>query len=140
MAGHRQVERSEHAGGYPGSGREILRFRAGTRADDRASFLLLTTARAIGSALGLPVIELDAINWQAGWRDLNTHDPTEFVSRVKNAVAAPAWVVDGNYERKIGDLVVSQADLVVWLDVPLRVVLWRLMRRTATRGHTGGRL
>ncbi len=42
-------------------------------------------------------------------------------------------MVDGNYERKIGDLVVSQADLVVWLDVPLRVVLWRLMRRTFVR-------
>ena len=36
-------------------------------------------ARALGRALGLPVIELDAINWQAGWRDLDTHDPEAFV-------------------------------------------------------------
>jgi hypothetical protein len=56
-----------------------------------------TVARVIGSVLDLPVIELDAINWQVGWRDLNTHDPEEFIRRVQAAMAAPAWVVDGNY-------------------------------------------
>jgi hypothetical protein len=43
------------------------------------------------------------------------------------------WVVDGNYRQKIGDLVISKADLVVWLDLPIEVWLPRLLRRTLVR-------
>jgi len=31
-----------------------------------------TLARRIAGRLKLPHVELDAINWQAGWRDLNS--------------------------------------------------------------------
>jgi hypothetical protein len=37
-------------------------------------------------------IELDAINWQSGWRDLTRHDPEEFVRRVAEAIAR-AWTL-----------------------------------------------
>ncbi|HET6624501.1 MAG TPA: hypothetical protein VFG70_08215, partial [Gaiellaceae bacterium] len=37
------------------------------------------------------------------------------------------------YREKLGDLVLEGADLVVWLDLPLRVWLPRLLRRTARR-------
>jgi hypothetical protein len=48
--------------------------------------------------------------------------------------AAPeGWVIDGNYEGKLAELVLSQADLIVWLDLPFRVKARRLWRRTATR-------
>ncbi len=50
-----------------------------------------TLARAIGAALDLPVIELDAINWQLGWRGLNEDDPELFRARVGEAVAAESW-------------------------------------------------
>ena len=56
-----------------------------------------TLARRIAASLELPHIELDAINWQSGWRDLTQHDPEEFVRRVDEAIEAEAWVVDGNY-------------------------------------------
>jgi adenylate kinase family enzyme len=55
-----------------------------------------TLARRIASRLELPHIELDAINWQAGWRDLTRHDPQEFVRRVTEAIRGEAWVADGN--------------------------------------------
>ncbi len=54
-----------------------------------------TLARRIAGQLGLPHIELDAINWQPGWRDLARHDPALFVSRVVEAIQAEAWVADG---------------------------------------------
>jgi len=41
-----------------------------------------TLARALSAQLGLPYIEMDALNWQAGWRDLSRSDPEEFVRRV----------------------------------------------------------
>lgn len=47
-----------------------------------------TLARGIAARLALPHVELDAINWQAGWRDLLRHDPEEFVRRVTNAAQA----------------------------------------------------
>jgi len=94
-----------------------------------------TTARAIGAALDLPVIELDAINWQAGWRDLNSHDPDEFVRRVEAAVAAPAWVVDGNYGRVL-PAVLRRATDVVWLDLPFALVMRRVFVRSLARSIT----
>jgi len=42
-------------------------------------------------------------------------------------------VIDGAYRGKIGDLVLARADTVVWLDLPRRVWLPRLLRRTARR-------
>jgi hypothetical protein len=42
-------------------------------------------------------------------------------------------VIDGGYMDKLGDLVVSRAELVVWLDLPVRVWLPRLLRRTSRR-------
>jgi adenylate kinase family enzyme len=46
-----------------------------------------TLARALAAQLALPYIELDAVNWQAGWRDLSRTDPDEFIRRVAVAIA-----------------------------------------------------
>ena len=56
-----------------------------------------TLARRIAALLERPNIELAAINWQSGWRDLTRQDPEEFIRRVAGAIRAEAWVVDGNY-------------------------------------------
>ena len=42
-------------------------------------------------------------------------------------------MIDGGYRGKIGDLVWNEADLVVWIDLPLRVWMPRLVRRTVRR-------
>jgi ABC-type branched-subunit amino acid transport system ATPase component len=39
-----------------------------------------TLARRIAALLELPHIELDAINWQPGWRDLTRHPPYSWVA------------------------------------------------------------
>ena len=74
-----------------------------------------TLARKIATLLELQHIELDAINWQSGWRDLTRHDPEEFVRRVAEVIAAEAWVVDGNYG-PVRDRVWQRATHLVWLD------------------------
>jgi hypothetical protein len=48
-------------------------------------------------------------------------------------VNTEAWVIDGTYRNKLGDLVLERAEAVVWLDLPLYVWLPRLLRRTARR-------
>jgi adenylate kinase family enzyme len=89
-----------------------------------------TVGRALATALDVPFVELDAIHWQAGWRELDADDLRR---RVAPLVARDAWVIDGSYRGKLGDLVLEAADTVVWLDLPRRVWLPRLVVRTLRR-------
>ena len=91
-----------------------------------------TLAKRLAGTLNLPHIELDAINWQAGWKDLNSHDPDEFVRRVSEAVGQDAWVSDGNYG-KVRDIVWSRASHLVWLDYERTVIMPRVIRRSVLR-------
>jgi adenylate kinase family enzyme len=91
-----------------------------------------TLARRIAALSKLPHIELDAINWQSGWRDLTRHDPEEFVRRVDEAVEAEAWVVDGNYG-PVRDRVWRRATHLVWLDYERPVIMARVISRTLFR-------
>jgi hypothetical protein len=54
-------------------------------------------------------------------------------SQLAPFLASDAWVIDGTYQRKLGDLVLAAADVVVWLDLPVRVWFPRLARRTWRR-------
>ena len=97
-----------------------------------------TFARALAEALGVPFTELDALHHGPGWTEAS---PEELRARVEAAMASPeGWVIDGNYDTKIGDLVWEAADTIVWLDLPLRVSLWRLWGRTSRRIRTGEEL
>ena len=98
-----------------------------------------TFAGALAAALGARHIELDAINWQADWKDLNKYDPDEFIRRVTTAIAAESWVSCGNYG-KVRLAVLARATHVVWLDYPKAVVMGRVLRRSFTRAATGDEL
>ncbi|HEX6724463.1 MAG TPA: shikimate kinase [Gaiella sp.] len=89
-----------------------------------------TFGRALAVRLGVPFVELDAIHWQAGWVAL---DVAELRRRVEPLVAGEAWVIDGAYRGKLGHLVLDGADTIVWLDLPRRVWLPRLVLRTIRR-------
>jgi adenylate kinase family enzyme len=90
-----------------------------------------TMAAALADRLGLPHVELDALHHGPNWTEASAEELRE---RVRAALAGlDGWVVDGNYHRKLGCLVLQQADTVVWLDLPLRISLTRLWRRTSHR-------
>ena len=89
-----------------------------------------TFARALAEQLGVPFVELDALNHGPGWVEAT---PEELHARVAPIVATDSWVIDGSYRGKLGDLVLERTDLVVWLDLPMRVWLPRLLRRTFRR-------
>ncbi|HUJ56804.1 MAG TPA: AAA family ATPase [Gaiellaceae bacterium] len=95
-----------------------------------------TLARELARKLGVPHIELDALHHDPGWQEA----PADvFQSRVRAALEAAShgWVADGNYHGKLGTFVLQHADTVVFLDLPrrtaLRRVLWRTLRRSWTR-------
>lgn len=92
-----------------------------------------TLGRELARRLDVPFVELDALVHGPNWSETPDGELQELVGRV---VATDGWVIDGTYRGKLGTLTLEHADLVVWLDLPLRVWLPRLMRRTIHRIRT----
>jgi len=92
-----------------------------------------TLGRALAEKLQVPFIELDALVHGPGW--VATPDD-ELRAQVEPIVQSDGWVIDGAYRGKLGDLVLRSADLIVWLDLPVRVWLPRIIRRTLRRIRT----
>lgn len=88
-----------------------------------------TLAASLAQLRQLPYVELDALHWDAKWTPAG--DAT-FRARTADALSMDGWVADGNYH-KVRDIVWSRADTLIWLDYPLRVILWRLTKRTVRR-------
>jgi len=88
-----------------------------------------TLSGSLAELLGVPHIELDALHWEANWTEASDEVMRK---RVVAAIGADGWVVDGNYAL-VRDLVWARADAVVWLDLPLRTILWRYLGRTLRR-------
>ncbi len=90
-----------------------------------------TLGRAIGQALGVPAIELDALYHQPNWQP--TPDD-EFRATVTAALDShlDGWVVEGNY-KVIREITLPRADTIVRLRLPFIVVYRRLLWRTLSR-------
>jgi adenylate kinase family enzyme len=88
-----------------------------------------TFAAALAGVLGVPWLELDSVYHQAGWTPLALD---EFRARVAAVASGPGWVIDGNYS-PVRDLVWARADTVIWLDLPKRTVMRRIVFRTLRR-------
>jgi adenylate kinase family enzyme len=89
-------------------------------------------AAELARRLGVAHIELDALYHGPNWSEPT---PEAFRATVGAALAAEpdGWVADGNYDSKLGRLLIDAADTIVWLDLPLRVKFPRLWRRTRQR-------
>ena len=96
-----------------------------------------TVGRQIAARLDVPFHELDALFWQPNWTE---PDPEDFRSRVAEVVATDSWLIDGSYQSWIGQLALGSADVVVWLDLSMRVWLPRLLWRTVSRAWRGDEL
>lgn len=84
-----------------------------------------TLAGEIGICLNIPVHSLDNLQ-----KDEEGHkiDYPDFLTRV-NAIASEAsWIMDGGY-KITNPIILKNAQVVIWLDYPLRIVLPRRIRR-----------
>lgn len=64
---------------------------------------------------------------------MNETDPEEFERRIRAATEGERWVVTGSYERFSRRILWPRLDAVVWLDLPLRILVWRMLRRSWKR-------
>mgnify|MGYP001450392822 CR=1 FL=1 len=92
-------------------------------------------ARMIGARLNLSVIDLDALYHENNWDDTPMDEFRAKIEQAKDS-SPDGWVSAGNYSR-VKDLLMDQADTVIWLRLPFHIVykrlLWRTIRALITR-------
>ena len=92
-----------------------------------------TLGRELAPRMGLPLVLMDQLGWQAGWVET---EKAELNARLAEAVAEDAWLIEGNYGSTLAPRL-ERADTVIYLDFPIRLCLWRLVRRIVTlRGRS----
>ena len=92
-----------------------------------------TVGRELAQLLNVRFVELDALVHGPNW----TTTPDDALREIlEPIVASDAWVIDGSYSRTLGDLVLAASDTIVWLDLPIRVWLPRLVARSYRRWRT----
>ena len=93
--------------GQPGSGKSYL-------------------AAKLGDILGLPVVHIDKIHWQPGWV---ARESQVKMAMARDVHAQDAWIFEGGlfptWEERL-----DRCHVLIWLDVPLFIRLWRIARRT----------
>jgi adenylate kinase family enzyme len=93
-----------------------------------------TLAGRIADLLDIEHTEIDGLFHGPGWTPRE-----EFLDDVRRLVAGEAWVTEWQYAAA-RPLVAERADLMVWLDLPFRVTLGRVVRRTVRRRLKGEEL
>ncbi len=89
-----------------------------------------TVGRELARRLDVQFVELDALVHGPGWAET----PDDVLrAHLKPIIVSDGWVIDGGYQHKLGDYVLRAADVVVWLDLPVRVWFPRLVARTWRR-------
>jgi adenylate kinase family enzyme len=92
-----------------------------------------TLARELAPRMGLPLVHMDKLGWRAGWIET---DKAELNARLAEAVAQDQWLIEGNYGSTLAPRL-ERADTVIYLDFPIRLCLWRLIKRIVThRGYS----
>lgn len=88
-----------------------------------------TVAARLGTALDLPVLSMDDLYWEAGWR---RPAAAVFAERLGAAVGAPDWIIEGNYAEWLPQRL-ARAEAVIVLDVVPVLCLARVYRREVKR-------
>ena len=84
-----------------------------------------TLAIEIGHILSLPVIHLDALNWQPGWVAMPKE---EWHKVVEDLVQQECWIMDGNYAGTM-ELRLQACDMVIFLIFSKWICLYRMFKR-----------
>ncbi len=85
-----------------------------------------TIAKAIHKRTGLPIIHLDQHFHGPNWEEM---ERSAWRERVRELVAQPQWVMDGNYRGTL-DIRLPAADTVIFLDRSRWLCLYRAIWRT----------
>lgn len=92
-----------------------------------------TLAKALSQITGLRIIYLDHFYWAPCWvlRDIK-----EVHALIAKDIEQDGWICDGNNSSSFA-MRVPKADMLIWLDLPRRTCIWRVLKRiTMHHGKT----
>ena len=84
-----------------------------------------TLSKHLGEIIEINPTHLDSLFWKPGWIKISTAKRLEILD---NLVSADKWILDGNYEDII-DRQLAQCEVVIFLDFPRHISLWRVFKR-----------
>lgn len=84
-----------------------------------------TFAKELGKKTGIPVYHLDTYFWKPGWIQAEFD---EFAEAQEKIVKKSCWIIEGNYSAT-QPIRAKEADTVIYLELPLRVCLYRVLKR-----------
>ena len=88
-------------------------------------------AESLAAVTHVPVIDLDLLHWvDAGYRIKREEEVAKCL--VRNAAAAPCWIIEGVYGW-LAEIALPRASALVWLDLPWRVCRESLILREQRR-------
>ncbi len=90
-----------------------------------------TFSRQLAERTGLPLVHLDEQFWRPGWVETPRD---EWIDRQSELVAAPRWIIEGNYSRTF-DLRFARADTLLVLRAPRLVCVTRILGRVMREWH-----
>lgn len=83
-------------------------------------------SRTLAEKLGLPLVHLDMLNWNA---DGTNVEREVFDARLADVLARDEWIIDGNYGRTM-ERRMERCDTIFFLDFPTEVCLNGVRERT----------
>lgn len=81
----------------------------------------------MGEITRLPVFHIDHIHWQPGWVERPGPEKDRLCREVE---AREEWIFEGGRSTTWPNRL-RRADTLIWLDLPVGIRLWRVLRRTA---------
>jgi adenylate kinase family enzyme len=84
-----------------------------------------TLCRQLAGLLRLEAIHLDSLYWTPGWVEASHN---QWMQDVAQALQRESWIIDGNYLKTLPPRLAA-ADTVIFLDLPRRTCLLRIVRR-----------
>lgn len=89
-----------------------------------------TFSKKMASLLNQAYIEMDQVFWGANWKKPTNRD---FYDNLKSFLDnTPSFVLDGNYTKTTA-LKWAYTETVIWLNLPLNLTLWQLLKRSFKR-------
>ncbi len=88
-----------------------------------------TLARELASRTGIAWHDVDALVWQPGWVQVPVPQQRSIVEQI---CATDAWILDYAHRLWI-DVPLARAEVLVALDYPRWLSLWRVVRRAIAR-------
>ena len=89
-----------------------------------------TFSKILAKKMNVPYVEMDALHWKANWKESSDE---ELFNKLKNALSSEKWILDGNYS-KTEHIKWKQIQIVIFLDLPFYLVLYRIIKRSLVRG------